>query len=261
MRSFWKGAISFGLVNIPVRLYTATESRDPQLHYLHAPCMAPVQYRKVCSACGVEVPKDELILGAETDRGYVPLTRQEVAELDVGERQTVAILQFLRPDELDPIYLQRHYYLEPTGGGGKAYALLRAAMEEEGAVGLCRLRLRAKPTLALLRPYEGRVLALDTLFDPDEVRRVDTLETPRLEASDKERELARSLIRTLTAPFVPEEHEDAYRQALERLIAAKAPVAAPAAPETAPVDLLEVLRASLAEVSGEGSRVPADAPH
>jgi DNA end-binding protein Ku len=251
VRSFWKGAVSFGLVHIPVRLYAATESKDPHFRYLHAPCVAPVRYEKVCTACGKAVPDDELVLGYPHDGGYAVLTKEELRHVEVGDAQTIAVLQFTEAGSVDPVFLERHYYVEPQGGGEKAYGLLRRAMAAEGQHALCRIRLRRKTALSLLRPYGDRTLLLETMVDADEVRPSAALAIPQTDAVEREEGMARQLIRSLTAPFRPEAHPDLYRATLERLVNAKAPTLPD--PRAAPVDLLEALAASIARLEGGGS--------
>lgn len=266
MRSFWKGSISFGLVSIPVSLYTATASKDPRFHYLHRACHAPVQYKKVCSQCGQSLEKDDIVLGYEVQDGaYVPIEAQDLEALPKGEAQTIAILQFLDPVDLDPVYYLKPYYLEPAKGAAKAYGLLFEAMNKTGKVGLCRIRLRSRPSLALIRPYRKNSLLMETLMDPDEVRSIEDLSLGEpAQPSPKEVELAEALIAALEGHFEPEAHPDEYRTALHDLIEAKAEthqVTAPAATAATGkvVDLMEALRASLAKEEGKDEPLPAHA--
>jgi len=252
VRSMWQGTLSFGLVSIPVKLYSASEDRDPRLHYLHRACLQPVRYKKVCSACGEEVTEDELALGHEYQPGrYVPVEKDEMAELTgSGSDRRIEILQFPRSDELDAVYYLKPYYVEPQRGGQRAYQLLRQALDGAGRVALCRLSLRSRERLAALRPYGAQALALETMHAPDEVRDVGDLDLgDDVSPSEAELKLAKALIDTLAAPFLPQDHPDAYRERLGALLERKA-AELPPAPE-APVgesmeDLLGRLRESLA---------------
>lgn len=250
MRSIWQGTLAFGLVSIPVKLYSASEDKDPRLHYLHRACLQPVRYRKVCSACGAEVADSDLALGHEYAPGqYVLVEKEEMDEaLDIPDRR-IEILQFPRAEELDAVYFLKPYYLEPQAGGQRAYQLLRQALAGADRVALCRFVLRRRPRLATLRPYGAQAMALETMHAPDEVRDVADLELGGAVApSEPELRLAQALIDTLAGPFVPQNHPDAYRERLQALLERKAAVAPRA--ELRPVgedmgELLERLRASL----------------
>ncbi len=252
MRSIWQGTLAFGLVSIPVKLYSASEDKDPRMHYLHRSCLQPVRYKKVCSACGQEVTDSELALGHEYAPGqYVLVEKEEMAEVSGQDPQDrrIEILQFPHAEELDAVYFMKPYYLEPQAGGQRAYQLLRKALEGASRVALCRLVLRRRARLATLRPYLDQAMALETMHAPDEVRAVTNLDLgDDVSPSEPELRLAQALIDTLAGPFVPQDHPDAYRERLSALLERKA-AQAPAAAER-PVgedmgDLLERLRASL----------------
>ncbi len=251
MRSIWKGSLGFGLVVIPVRLYAATESRELHLHYLHRADMGRIQYRKFCAVCDAEVEREDIVLGYEYEPGaYVPLTQADLDALPAGPGHTVEIAAFVDAGEIDPVYYHKAYHVEPGTGGERAYALLRDAMAEAGRSALCRVVLRRKPSLAVVRRYGTGNLLMETLHDPDEVRSPDELAIPQeVEALEKERSLARALVDHLAAPFDPAAYPDPYRAALNQLIAARiegAQVARPRATEPAPVrDLMAALEASL----------------
>jgi len=254
MRSIWQGTLAFGLVSIPVKVYGASEDRDPRLHYLHRSCNAPVRYKKVCSACGAEVADDQLVLGHEYAPGqYVMLEKEELESLAPPSDRRVEILQFPRVEDLDAVYFLKPYYLEPQRGGQRAYQLLRAALWDSGRVALCRLALRQRPRLAALRPYHEGALMLETMHAPDEVRAVDDLDLgPVAVPTEPELHLAHALIETLAGPFAPQDHPDAYRQSLEGLLQRKVEVAPQ--PAEAPVGddmnaLLERLRLSVASAA------------
>lgn len=265
VRSFWKGAITFGLVTIPIRLYVATESKDPSLHYLHAADNAPVKYQKVCSACGAVLERSDIVLGYEFSPGrYVPVPEEELKELQTGDRHSAEILAFVPAESLDPIFLAKAYYAEPLEGAAKPYALLRRAMERSGRVALARLTLRTKPVLGLVRLHETGALLLETLFDPDEVRDASELTIPEeADVSEKELSLAMTLVDALAGPFEPAQVPDTYRHALEDLLARKAEVALATQPQEAAtgkvVDLMAALEASIARAREEGAGVQAHA--
>ncbi len=252
MRSIWQGTLAFGLVSIPVKLYGASEDRDPRMHYLHRACNQPVRYKKVCSACGEEVPEEELALGHEYAPGqYVVVEKEELQSLrGAAPDRRIEILQFPTADDLDAVYFLKPYFLEPQKGGHRAYQLLRAALADAQRVALCRLSLRQRPRLATLRPYHEGALLLETMHAPDEVRDVEDLELgPAVTPSESELRLAQALIETLAGPFVPQDHTDEYREELERMLQGKAEEAPQ--PVEAPVGedmdaLLERLRLSLA---------------
>ncbi|BAD40783.1 Ku protein [Symbiobacterium thermophilum] len=252
LRAMWKGTISFGLVTIPVKLYAATESKDLRFNLLHEPCQTPVQYRKYCPTCEREVESGEIVKGYEFDRGrYVTLRDEDFESIPLAARRTLEIVAFVRLEEIDPIYFDKTYYLEPGEGGAKAYGLLRHAMEVTGRVAIARVVLRAKESLAALRVFREGVLAMETMHFPDEVRPVAALTgIAQPELRPQEIEMATGLIESLTMPFSPERFENTYREALLELIQAKIAGAPPAEPGPAPeqgrvVDLMEALRASI----------------
>lgn len=224
MRSIWKGAVAFGLVSIPVRLYAAVEERSPHFRQLHRPCSTPVRYLKFCPTCGREVPPEELARAYEVAPGeFVEVGGEELEELPLPTRQTVELLDFVEAAAVDPIHFQRGYYLEPDGPA-KAYALLREALRASGRAGLARLALRERERLALLRVAgDGRTLSLETLFYPDEIRSPAGLAVPgEVEVDPREREMALHLVEMLSAPFDPARYRDRSREALEALLARKA---------------------------------------
>lgn len=266
LRSLWKGTISFGLVTIPVKLYAATEDKGVKFHYLHAPCRTPVRYVKWCPACHREVPMEEIVRGYEYEPGrYVILAEEDLADLPVPMARTVEILDFVRLADIDPIYYLRTYFIEPGDGGGKAYALLRRALLDTGRVALARVALRGKSSLATVRVYQGRCLALETMHFPDEVRSYAGLALPD-DAGYREQELemARMLIETMAGEFLPEKFRDEYREALlarirekiagEHVVAVEAP-----APTARVVDLMEALRESLRLAEAARARAAAGA--
>jgi len=263
LRSLWKGVLSFGLVTVPVRLYAATESKDVRMRYLHATCAAPVQYRKVCSACGQEVSPDEMGLGVEAAPDtFVLLREEELDALPRGPEHVVEIERFVPIDSVEPLFFAKTYYLEPAPGGAKAYQLLHQAMADEGRSAVVRIMLRRRERWALVRAGTSGVLHLETLLDADEVRPAGEIQVGEAAAlRPGELDLARDLVRALAAPFRPEDNPDRYREALTALVgnkmAAGETARAPHREESAKViDLMEALRASLASAQPD-AREPA----
>ena len=224
MHTMWKGSISFGLVNIPIKLHTATEDKDIKLRTLHNKCNAPLKYEKVCSVCEEEVKPEDIVKAYEYTKGkFVVLDNEELEKLrKENEDKAVEIIDFVKMDQIDPIYYDRSYYMSPSEGGGKAYSLLRKALLESQKVGLAKIIIRSKEQLAVIRVYDN-VLVMETIHYPDEVRKAG--DVPSVPAEDKvtERELATAimLIDQLTTDFEPEKYTDEYRTALLELIESK----------------------------------------
>jgi DNA end-binding protein Ku len=252
VRTLWKGAISFGLVHIPVRVYPATQNKGVKFRYLHRECKTPVRYLKYCPTCGREVEPEEIVDGYEYQKGrFVALEDEDFQRLPAPETKVVDIMDFVDLAEIDPIYFDKSYYLEPAEGGVKAYALLRRAMVRTGRIAIARAVLRAKQRLAAVRVLDGRVLVMETMFWPDEIRSWTGLEGVDADPVFHENELrmAETLIGSLTGPFTPSKYTDEHRRALRELIQAKVEgreVHEHREPEAAKVlDLMEALRASV----------------
>jgi DNA end-binding protein Ku len=250
MKTIWKGAISFGLVTIPVKVYGATEEKTLRFNQLHAPDGGRIRYKRVCSIDGEEVPYQEIVKGYEYEKDhYVMLTDEELDALPVKTARAIEIERFVDSEQIDPIFFQRSYYLVPDGTGIKAYHLLREAMGDDGKVALAKVAFRDKEHLATVRLREN-VLMLETMFWPDEIRapRFDELDE-EVELRPQEIKMARSLIDSLTDEFEPKDFQDEYRAALEDLIRKKVQgeeitYAEPAEPSKV-VDLMDALRASV----------------
>jgi DNA end-binding protein Ku len=250
MKTIWKGAISFGLVTIPVKVYTATEEKALKFNQLHAPDGGRIRYKRVCSIDGEEVSYGEIVKGYEYEKDhYVTLTDEELDALPVKTARAIEIERFVDSEQIDPIYFQRSYYLVPDGTGVKAYHLLREAMSDDGKVALAKVAFRDKEHLATVRLREN-VLVLETMFWPDEIRaaRFDELDE-EVELRPQEIKMARSLIDSLSDDFEPKDFQDEYRSALEDLISKKVQgeevtYAEPAEPSKV-VDLMDALRASV----------------
>ncbi|WP_188207074.1 non-homologous end joining protein Ku [Alkalibacillus aidingensis] len=253
MHTMWKGTISFGLVNIPVKLHSATENKDIKLRNLHKECQSPVQYEKTCPVCDKEVTNDDIVKGFEyTKNKFVILEDEDLEQLkEAKDDKSVEIVDFVKLEEIDPIYFDRSYYLSPNDGGGKAYSLLRQALEETGKIGLAKITIRSKEHLAVVRIYKN-TLVMETIHYPDEVRAVG--EVPNVPEEDniveKELETAKMLIDQLTTEFEPEKYTDEYRTALLDLIEQKkegkevATAKEPEKPDNV-TDLMEALEKSL----------------
>ncbi len=265
MRTLWKGAISFGLVNVPIKMYTATQKNEIKFHYLHEKCKTPLKYERRCPVCDVEVPQEEIVWGYEYQPGsYVVLREEDFDRLPGESTRTIDILDFVDLAEIDPLYFDKSYYLEPNQGGEKAYALLKHAMLETGKIAIARVVIRAKETLCALR-VANNVLVMATMFYPDEVRSAAGLTGVTAEPALHENEvkMATSLIANLSGHFEAAKYTNRYREELVKLIEAKVAgreVYAPAEQEKGKVvDLMEALRASLAatEKAKEKEKEPA----
>ena len=224
MHTMWKGTISFGLVNIPVKLHSATENKDIPLKNLHKECQSPIKYEKVCPACDKEVTNDDIVKGFEyTTNKFVILEDEDLQSIrDEKQDKSVEIMDFIDLKEIDPIYFDRTYFLSPNEGGGKAYTLLREALKETKKIGLAKITIRSKEHLAVVRFYEN-TLVMETIHWPDEVR--DYKDVPNVpeetELVEKELETAKLLIEQLTTAFEPTKYKDEYRSALLELIEQK----------------------------------------
>ena len=267
-RAIWSGAISFGLVNVPVKLYSATSPKTVRFHQVSAKTGARIRQKRVDPSTGEEVPYEEIVKGYEVSpERYVLIDPEELEALDPKATKTVDIEDFVDLDEIDPIYYDHSYYLTPTAGGAKAYRLLLDAMRESGKVGIGRVVLRSKQQLCALRPT-GEALTLSTMLFGDEVLAPDRLdELDAVEdapASDRELQMAEQLISSLSREFDPSKYHDDYRERVLQLIERKAAGEEIAVePETeepaAAPDLMAALEASLASVRDEDEKKPAPA--
>ena len=269
MRPLWKGAITFGLISIPVRLYSATESKALKFHLLHGADQGRVRYKRVCSKCGKEVDWDDLVKGYEYSKDhYVIFTDEELANLDVESIRAIDVVTFVPSEQIDPIYYDKTYYVAPEQSGLKAYKLLADAMEAEGQVGVAKVALRDKEHLATVRLMDN-VFVLETMHWPDEIRPAEFEELDKkVQVRDPEVKMARQLIQQLSGDWEPEQFHDDYRERLQAVAERKIEgeeiaVAAEPTEEPAPVvDLMDALKASVAEAkkkkkesggAGEGS--------
>ena len=255
-RAMWKGAISFGLVTIPVAVYPATEEKSLKFNQLHDEDHGRIKYKRVCSIDGEDVDYEHIVKGYEVEKDrYVVLTDDDLDAVPVESSRAIDIQQFVELEEIDPILFKKSYYLVPEETGAKAYALLRKALTEENKVGIAKVSFRDKEHLSALR-FKDDVFVLETMYWPDEVRAAEFDTVPADEkVRENEVDMARSLIDNLTEPWNPEAFSDAYREALLGIVEKKVagePIEAPA--EEAParvVDLMEALKASVAAARGK----------
>jgi DNA end-binding protein Ku len=252
-RSMWKGAISFGLVTIPVAVYPATEERSLRFNQLHDEDMGRIRYKRVCEVDGEEVSYEHIVKGYEIEKDrYVVLEDEDFDAVPVESGRTIDIQQFVDLEEIDPILYKKSYYLVPEETGAKAYALLRRALAQEGKVGIAKVSFRDKEHLAALR-FKEDAFVLETMFWPDEIRAAefDTIHQDG-KIREQEIEMARALIENLSEPWNPEAFRDEYRDALLQIVEKKAAgEAIEVTPEAAParvVDLMQALKASVEAV-------------
>lgn len=274
MHAMWKGSISFGLVNIPIKMFAATEDRDIHFKYIHKKCKTPIKNERICPTCNEKVSADDIVRGYEYEPGqFVIVKDEDIEAVRPPSAKTIEILDFVKLSEVDPIYYDKSYYLSPQeNNGSKAYSLLRQAMKETGKIAIARITIRDKQSLAVLRVYSD-VLVLETIFFPDEVR--DVVQVPgvpqNVSPDQRELEMAKQLIENLTAEFDPAKYKDEYREALLEMIEKKAEgeeiVSAPEAPQRNVIDLMAALQASLnkaqelrREAKGQGPKKKAGRP-
>jgi DNA end-binding protein Ku len=251
MRSIWSGAISFGLIHIPVKLYSAIQESTLDLDMLRKQDLCPIRYARVCRDTGEEVPYQDIVKGYQYRKGdYVILEDEDFKRANVRKTQTIDIVEFVDRSEIDPKLLSKPYYLEPTKQARKAYALLREGLKRTGKVGIGKFVLRNREHLVALRAEE-ELIVLDQMRFASEVRKAEGLDLPdKDEATNRELEVAIKLIDQLTDPFKPEEFRDTYREELERVIKEKAEGKVPTERGEKPIptevpDLMAKLKESL----------------
>lgn len=248
-RSIWKGAVSFGMVSIPVKLYTATDNKDISFRQLHQECGSRLKQLRWCPVCEREVEWGEVARGYEyAKEQHVILTDEDFGKLPLPSKHTIELAAFVKAEEIDPVFYEKSYYLEPEDVGRKPFALLMRALREKQLTAVAKIAIRNKESLCALRPYNG-TLMMETLFYPDEISVQKGGEMPQVDVSERELTMAFSLIDLMSEPFQPEQYGDQYRRALTEIIEAKLQgteiVEAPAAPEGKVVDLMAALRASV----------------
>jgi DNA end-binding protein Ku len=264
-RPIWKGAITFGMISIPVKLYGATESKDLAFNTLHRECKSRLKQKRWCPVHDREVFSDEVVRAFEYTKGqYIELSDEDIEGLPVPSKQTIELTSFVKQADIDPVYFERTYYLEPEQIGVKAYALLLRALKAKQVSAVAKIALRNRESLCILRPSEHGILMLETLYYPDEIRTQELPALPDVLVSQPELAMALNLVEMLEEPFEPKQYHDQYRVALLDLIEAKRNgnevVATPAAPLPKTVDLMTALKASLeAARKSKGEAAPGPA--
>src|SRR5215208_6455805 len=259
-RAIWSGSISFGMVTIPVKMYSATQSKDIRFHLLHATDGTRLQQKRWCPTDDAEVAWSETVRGYEYSKGqYVILTEDDFERLPLPSKHTIELSAFVEEREIDPVFYERSYYLEPGERAEKPYALLLKALAEKKLSAVATITIRQKEQLCVLRPNEG-ALMLETLYYPDEIQLERGADLSHVKVSDRELDMAFTLIDILRRPFDPSEYHDHYREALAELIEAKLEgkqvVKAPAARDTRVIDLADALKRSVEAARKEAKPKP-----
>ena len=265
MQTVWKGAISFGLLNVPVKMGSATQKENISFRQLHKVCNTPINQKRFCSKCNKEVAYEEIVKGFEYEPGkFVLITSEELDALPIKSAKYMDIVDFIHIEEVDPVYFDKTYYLWPEKGGEKSYIILRDAMRQTGRVAVAKVTMREKEHLCLIRLI-GDTISVAMMYFQDEIR--DTAElgiqalSETVQVRPEEMDMAIQLVQNLTADFTPEKYHDAYREELLKLIRAKVEgkqVVEPEAVETPAgnvVDLMERLRQS-----GEATKAKSEPP-
>jgi DNA end-binding protein Ku len=223
MRSIWSGSLTFGLVNIPIKLYVATEEKRLDLDMLHKKDMSPIRFARVCRNEEKEVPYDQIIKGYEVDKDdYVVLTDEEIKKANVQKTNSIEIMEFVNEDEIDSVFFEKPYYLEPAKGAQKSYALLVEALKKAGKVGIAKFILRTRERMAIIKPHENLII-LEQLRYAQEIRATKELNLPDEKyVNKKEIDMAIAFINQLTDEFKPDQYHDTYKEKLEKVIQAKA---------------------------------------
>ena len=270
MRAMWSGAVSFGLVSVPVKLYSATTNHDVRFHQVHATDGGRIKYKRVCTVDGEEVEYADIVKGYETDDGeLITLTDEDLDSLPMAAGHEIDVIEFVPSDQIDPMLFEKSYYLEPEAKAAKPYALLREALVQTDRMAVVRFALRQRESIAVLR-VRDKVIVLQTMLWPDEIREPDfDILDADVELRPQEQTMAASLVESLGADFDPSQFHDEYRDAVEEMIERKrttgetrpAPVAtAPADESDSMTDLLSALQASVdaARSKAGGESPPAD---
>jgi len=268
MRALWKGAITFGLVTIPVSLFPATRREELKFRLLRASDQSPVNYKRVAEADGKEVPWDQIVKGYEYEKGkFVVLKEEDFARVDVEATQTVDIMNFVSLDDVDPLLFYKPYFLEASKGGDKAYVLLRDALIDTGKIAIAKVVIRTRQHLAAVKPQK-KGLMLELMHFPKELIPVDEFNEPAEKALGKaEMQMAKQLIESMTQEWKPEQYNDDYHEALEKLIEEKIEDPDKATPTptkkrqaTNVIDLVSVLQQSLQQSKGKVANKRKTAP-
>ncbi|MDR6552175.1 Ku protein [Paenibacillus qinlingensis] len=251
MHTVWKGAISFGLVHVPVKMFSATEDKDISMRYIHKTCITPLSYVRKCQTCEKEVEWEEITKGYEYEPGrFVLFEKDELEEISGEANKEIKILDFVNLTDIDPVYFQKTYYLGPGDTGAGAYMLLLDSMRQTGKIGIAKVSIRSKSSLAAIRVIEN-CLAMETIFYPDEIRPISQVPNlpEKVTVNEREMEMAKMLINQLSTPFEPEKYKDEYRarllEAIDHKVAGEEIQSAPQLQKTSVIDLMSALQASL----------------
>ncbi len=260
MQTIWKGSISFGLLNVPVRMSAATARENIRFRTLHKECHTPLVQKRFCPQCDREVEYQDTVRGYEyEDNRFVLISDDDLETIPVASTKAIEIVDFIKLEEVDPVYYDKTYYLRPGDGGEKPYLILRNAMHETGRVAVAKVTIRQKEHLALVRILHN-ALAVETMFFPDEVRNIDELGIAKLEEKiqirKEESDMAVKLVENLTSEFSPTKYTDQYKEELLKLIRSKIDgeeikEVTPLAPKPQVLDLMEKLRASVEATKDE----------
>lgn len=269
MRTLWKGSISFGLVNVPIKMYTATAKESLSFRQLHSECRNPITYQKYCPNCDKVVSSEEIVSGYEYEKGkYVILKDEDFDNIPVASTRTIDIVDFVDLSDIDPIYYIKSYFLSPSEGGEKAYILLSQALRETNKVAVAKITIRDKESLACIRILDNGTICLETMFFPAEVRDSADLKiediVKKVKVSESELTMAKQLISSLSTEFNPDKYTDEYREELLKVIRAKVEGEQIEMPERVVtgkvVDLMDALRASLELAQKEREKKEETAP-
>jgi DNA end-binding protein Ku len=263
-RALWTGTISFGLVNVPVRMYSAVQEHDLHFNYVHEPDGSRIGYEKICKAEGKPVPDDEIVKAFEWEKGeWVYMSDEDFAAAEVEGHHTIDISDFVPYEEIDPIFFEKTFYLGPQEGGERVYALLAKALDTSGLAGVAKFVMRDRQHLGLLRVRDG-VVTLERMYFADEVRPTDDVAPDGAKVDKRELEMATELIDRFSGSWEPEKYKDTYRETLCEIIKQKREgkevhVEREPEPEE-PADLMEALRASLDAAQREAEPAPRKRP-
>jgi DNA end-binding protein Ku len=263
MRAIWKGSISFGLVNIPIGLYPATRREELSFRQLRKSDLSPINYKRVAEVDHKEVPWEEIVKGYEYEKGnFIVITDEDFKRANVEATQTVEITDFVELDEIDPMFFDKPYYLEPQKGGKKAYALLRDTLKETGKVGIAKVVIKTKQHLAAVKPKDN-ALVLELMHFAKELLEPDELDLPKDEAvGKKELDMAKALVQSMSSEWNAEKYQDEYANQLLKVIEEKVEAGGKEVPHAKPkakaatnvVDLVAILKKSIEESSGKSKR-------
>lgn len=259
-RAIWSGIITFGMVSIPVKLFSATDNKDISFNQLHRDCKGRVKEHRFCPTCDRKIEYDELEKGYEYSKGqYVVLTKDDFEKLPLPNKNTIEITSFIQSQEIDPVFYDKAYYIEPDEAAKKPFTLFMKAMTEKGMVAVAKVSIRTKERLCCLRSYGG-TLMMNTLLYPDEVRVEKNKSLPDVQISEKEMAMAGSLIDLMADDFEPTNYKDSYREALMQVIEAKLEgreiYESPAVPSSNVIDLMDALQASMENIKAKKAAPP-----